>query len=483
MAILIYTSANSDPINTRVDGEADLSGADSLPLSHDFYVAALDSNDPAATFTYQWYVTAKPTTSSAVLVNDNTDTVTLDNVDIWGNHRLFCVAQNTLTGEFSEADILKAPNSSFVNLNVISPYAQIEKPAKGERNWFDKANEWAQRIEDLYFDRGTGGLDVDVGGNSAAVEGTTGSVQVFNGDTYKVRGTTNEIEVTGTNDLDGATNAFVTKIGLPNSVQITNTLTVGGTAICEDELNVTNSINAGSDIYIAGNLVNSTAPYTNLNTDGQTWYLNRDLEGTGTLDGNCEILTKCDAPTETERGAPLLQGAPSWTNSPDTDFNPTARIANYRSYNFNSTVEGTIQVAQGATNYNISEYIESYSTADAGLWPHIVWRNHDTTPIYARKVTVLFHDVSFYQQGVDTPIALSFVESKAVLQNSWTNLQGTATWVESASNHVIMMELELLEPVSIDAGAFFGIIVLLTSGDTHHPPVRMSADCLAYAFV
>ena len=482
MAILIYTSANSDPINTRVDGEADLSGSDTLPLAHDFYVVALDSNDPSAVFTYQWYIAAKPSTSSAVLVNDNTDTVTLDNVDVWGNHRLFCVAQNVNTGEFSESDILKAPNASFVNLNVLSPNAVIEKPAKGERNWYDKANVWAQRIEDLYFDRGTGGLDVNVGGTSSAVDGTKASVGIFDGDEYLVRGTTNEIEVTGTDTLS-TDNKFTTKIGLPNQVIIGDTLTTGGSITSQDELTVTNDTNLNGDIYLGGSINSSSAPYVNINTDGETWFLNRDLNNDGTLDGNCEILTKCDPPTETERGAPLLQGAPSWTNSPDTDFNPTARIANYRSYNFNSTVEGTIQVAQGATNYNISDYIESYSTADAGLWPHIVWRNHDTTPIYARKVTVLFHDVSFYQQGVDTPIALSFVESKAVLQNSWTNLQGTATWVESASNHVIMLELELLEPVAIDAGAFFGIIVLLSSDDTHHPPVRMSADCLAYAFV
>ena len=482
MAILIYTSANSDPINTRVDGEADLSGADSLPLSHDFYVVALDSNDPAAVFTYQWYITAKPNSSAAVLVNDNTDTVTLDNVDVWGNHRLFCVAQNVSTGEFSESDILKAPNASFVNLNVISPNAQIEKPAKGERNWFDKANEWAQRIEDLYFDRGTGGLDVDVGGNSASVEGTTGSITIFDGDTYKVRGTTNEIEVTGTNDLNGATSAFVTKIGLPDQVVVSDTLTTGGSIVCGDEITSTNSINANGGIFFSGNIASTTAPYTRLHTDGNTWYLNRDLDDDGVLDGDCEILTKCDAPTTTERGAPLLQASPVWPAGQVTDFNPDARIPNYRTNCFNSTVEGTIQVVQGGTNFNISDYIESYSTADAGLWPHIVWRNHDIAPIYAKKVTVLFHDVSFFDPAVDSPIQLAFVESKSVLTNSWTNLQGAATWTQSASNHILMYELELQAPVSIDAGAFFGIIVLVTT-DTNHPPIRMSADCFTYAFV
>lgn len=481
MAILIYTSANSDPINTRVDGEADLSGADSLPLSHDFYVAALDSNDSAATFTYQWYITAKPTTSSAVLVNDNTDTVTLDNVDVWGNHRLFCVAQNTLTGEFSEADILKAPNSSFVNLNVISPNAQIEKPAKGERNWFDKANEWAQRIEDLYFDRGTGGLDVDVGGNSASVEGTTGSITIFDGEAYKVRGTTNEIEVTGTNDLDGATNSFVTKIGLPNDVRVSNNLNVGGTATCEDELTVTNSINAGSDIYIAGNLVNSTAPYTNLNTDGQTWYLNRDLNGDGTLDGNCEILTKCDAPTTTERGAPLAGGLVSFPSG-DVDFNQDKKIPASNLLHFNSHVEGTIQIALGATSYNLSEYIEAFSTSDQGVWPHLIFRNQSGTTIVTKKVTVLFHDITSYDVGTDGLFDLAYVKSKSILTNSWTNLQGSATWTHTENQHVAYYELDLLAPVAIDDGDFFGIIVGVIP-DVARGPVRMSCDITAHGFI
>ena len=482
MAILIYTSANSDPLNTRVDGEADLSGADSLPLSHDFYVVALDSNDPAAVFTYQWYITAKPSTSSAVLVNDNTDQVTLDNVDIWGNHRLFCVAQNVSTGEFSESDILKAPNSSFVNLNVISPNAQIEKPAKGERNWYDKANVWAQRIEDLYFDRGTGGLDVDVGGNQPSVVGTTATVKIFNGDTYKVRGTANEIEVTGIDQINDPSADFITKIGLPNQVVIGDTLTTNGAIYALDEITASGSINATNGIYFSGNIASATAPYTNINTDGNTWFLNRDLDDDGTLDGNCEILTKCDPPTTSERGAPILQGLPTWNSGDVTDFNPNGTLPNYRHVVFNSHVEGTIQIAQYATNYNLSDYIESYDPADAGVWPHIIWRNQDVNPIYPRKVTVLFHDVSFFDPAVNAPIDLLFVSSKNVLNNSWNNAQGTATWVQNASNHVLYYELELLAPISIDTGAFFGVMVVSTS-DTHHPPVRMSADCLTFAFV
>ena len=134
MAIIVYTSVNSNPITTKQDGVIDLSSTGVLPSNVDIYAAAIDTENPSASFSFQWYLLAKPTTSAVSILNALDPSTTLQDVDLWGNYRLFCIAQNTSTGAFSESDILKAPNSSFLNINVISQFAAIEKPAKGERN-------------------------------------------------------------------------------------------------------------------------------------------------------------------------------------------------------------------------------------------------------------------------------------------------------------------------------------------------------------
>ena len=43
---------------------------------------------------------------------------------------------------------MKAPSSAFVVVRVASPNRGIQKMAKGERNWYNDAWEWAQAIED-----------------------------------------------------------------------------------------------------------------------------------------------------------------------------------------------------------------------------------------------------------------------------------------------------------------------------------------------
>ena len=148
MAIIAYASAHSSPVaNPSSDVTVDLSAV-SLPQSSlQIYGAAEDSANPSATFTWQWYIMAKPSGSTVALSSATAQNPLVNNVDAWGNVRLFLVATNTATAETSSTDPLRAPSSAFVVVRVLSALQGIQKPAAGERNWFDDLAVWADRIE------------------------------------------------------------------------------------------------------------------------------------------------------------------------------------------------------------------------------------------------------------------------------------------------------------------------------------------------
>lgn len=148
MAIIAYASANSAPVsNPAVDYTVDLSAVSLPQTGLQIYGAATDSSDPSATFSWQWYIMAAPTGSTVALSSATAQNPLVNNVDIWGNVRLFLVATNTATSETSETDPLRAPSSAFVVIRVLSANEGIQKPAAGERNWYDDLSVWADRIE------------------------------------------------------------------------------------------------------------------------------------------------------------------------------------------------------------------------------------------------------------------------------------------------------------------------------------------------
>jgi hypothetical protein len=148
MAIVAYASAHADPANNpTVDYTVDLSSV-SLPQSSlQIYGAAADSANPGASFSWQWYILGKPSGSSVALSSATTQNPLVNVVDKWGNVRLFLVATNTSTAETSSTDPLRAPSSAFVVIRVLSEQQGIQKPAPGERNWFDDLAVWADKIE------------------------------------------------------------------------------------------------------------------------------------------------------------------------------------------------------------------------------------------------------------------------------------------------------------------------------------------------
>lgn len=122
-----------------------------LPVDVNLYGNAVDSNDANAVFTYSWSILSQTHQSPLVSLSGNgaVQNPTLEQVNTWGNIRCFLVVTNNNSGETSQTDPLRAPDSAFVTVRLKSPSATIQKIASGERNWHNDADDWVQAIEDL----------------------------------------------------------------------------------------------------------------------------------------------------------------------------------------------------------------------------------------------------------------------------------------------------------------------------------------------
>lgn len=152
MAITAYASSTNTPIVSQVQPVIDLSGAGTLPSNVQLYAAAVDTQQGGATFSFSWHLLQKPTGSTATLSAANIANPILNNVDVWGNYRLFVIATNISTGLSSERDPLKAPNSAFIQLAVKSENRGLQKGAIGEREWHTGYNHLVSTVETIAGD-------------------------------------------------------------------------------------------------------------------------------------------------------------------------------------------------------------------------------------------------------------------------------------------------------------------------------------------
>lgn len=144
--IITYTSSQPSPVASQHDKIIDLASV-SLPQTNiQLYGQAQDSNHPSASFLYSWSL-SKPSGSSATLSSTTIQNPILNNVDIWGNYRLFLIATNTSTGETSQSDAILAPQSSFVHIRVLSENKGLQKPSTGEKNWSSIYNTLVEEVE------------------------------------------------------------------------------------------------------------------------------------------------------------------------------------------------------------------------------------------------------------------------------------------------------------------------------------------------
>jgi hypothetical protein len=166
--IIAYASGNSAPIsNPSIDPSILLSSV-TPPINEpvQVYGDAVDTNDPNATFTWQWTILDP---QGVTLADPTSQNVTV-NVTAWHNVRLHLVATNASTGETSETNILLAPSASFCDIRVYSERRSIELPAKGTRDWHQSMSVWANAIENS--------LPVSAGVNDLADVSTATGAQV-----------------------------------------------------------------------------------------------------------------------------------------------------------------------------------------------------------------------------------------------------------------------------------------------------------------
>ena len=121
-----------------------------LPEVITIEASAVDSSDPSAVFAYSWHFLGTPPNTAAALAN-NRAAITTFTADIWGSYRLFCIAQNTSTGETSIVDPLAAPSSSFLDIEVLSENYDLVKPAKTQREWQERYWHLVDTVEGLTF--------------------------------------------------------------------------------------------------------------------------------------------------------------------------------------------------------------------------------------------------------------------------------------------------------------------------------------------
>jgi hypothetical protein len=168
----------------------------------DLYAEAVDSEDPAASFTFAWSVLNLRTGQTASLLNANTATPTLENLSgVWGDIRVFCIATNSATSATSESDPIQAPASAFATLEIESTNQQLTLPAVGSREWYKASDRVSSVLETL----NTNGISTATQNNAGELilgltDGTSLNVGV-------VRGADGADGAAGADGADGAAGA------------------------------------------------------------------------------------------------------------------------------------------------------------------------------------------------------------------------------------------------------------------------------------
>lgn len=148
MAVTAYASSDANPIaNPSVTAVVDLSAV-ALPQNVTLYADLIDSEDGAPTKTFQWYVVGSDPDNAPVLVNDDTDTVTVP-LTTWYNCQMFVVGTNTNSGASSAAAFSSAPASAKVDIRVLEDDSGLERFARGQEI-SENVNNWAVQIRDNY---------------------------------------------------------------------------------------------------------------------------------------------------------------------------------------------------------------------------------------------------------------------------------------------------------------------------------------------
>jgi hypothetical protein len=423
ISVTISTSPNPDLAGSQ-DQVINLNTGDTLPQDVNLYAVAVDSDDSVANFTYSWHLLRKPSGSGVLLSDAQIQNPVLEGVDVWGDYRLFCIATNTSTQATSEADPIKAGNSAFCQVRVRSQHLALVKPAAGERDWFTFAYEWVDAIEafDPLIDDHEERITVlEAAGAATTFDALTdtdfntlldGQVAQYNSSTGNwenvtlalgsstllladtdssvslplaterlgLKGTSN-IEVDVASVASGKDFTFT----LADQVNINDTLTVGGLLTAEDEISAQQSINALSDIYVTGRVMDSASPYTYLIGKADGWYMSDD----GTAGAECKLLTRCQEPgtTTTTRGG-VIKSTDKWSSSNSDGTLPSVHILHY-----SQIAEHTVYTNDAADQPHVDSNDDTINASQTGVTQitshsHFLFKNQTGREIYLTDLNV-----------------------------------------------------------------------------------------------
>lgn len=406
--ITAFTSAVSTNIQTAPEDKELAQSA--LTTTVQVFADAVDSEDGSATFTFSWSILDKPSGSSASFDNATLQNPTLQNVDTWGNYRLFCIATNTSTSATSEDDQILAPNSAFVTVRVNSTNRGLEKPAKGERDWHTRAHEWVSAIEDTDLeDLDNVSITTLATNDLLRYDGTNwvnGANLTHLGDvTISNPSNTQVLRYNGTNWENGA--EAVANIRLVDSVSATSaTLNteLGDLNVASSDSNLEFNITTANndltlDLSLADNVgINGDLTVNDDNGavdskvnfkrgDGNTPNIMYDQsESTFSLsrDGSTNevIMTQGDVPTQTVRGGVLLSGT----------ANTTGKILDVERLIFTGGADQSVHSDAKHDTIRCIDGTGGLTPASTSNHCHVIFRNKTGFTITLVNITVLLLD-------------------------------------------------------------------------------------------
>jgi hypothetical protein len=506
--LIAYASGASNPTQSQVDVIVDLQGGDTLPTTAQVYGGGVDTNNPSASFTFSWSLLRKPSSSAGALNDGALQNPIVGGVDVWGNYLLFLIVTNPATGESSEIDPIAAPSSAFVAVRVKSEQLGLEKPAAGERDWFNKAYVWVDAIEDhegrvsaLETLSQTFALDdlsdvtlgtltqgdvlkyngvewlnstVDLAGLSDVTLGTltSGNALVYDGadwvngdvpssltisDEYGAESTTvnlltEQLVLVSDNGSNVITHGTIN--GNPKlSIDVAPTLTV-------DTLNVNGDITVNADgtatdpaIFMLDGSIN--APAIIYDTSATTFKIKRT-----SAEGFKKVITEADRASTSQYGVVTIE-----TNS--TGFNSNSKILDVERLMFTGAVDGMVTYKSSTQNHKDNDSNVEILQADntnIAQRPALIFKNVTGEVIAVSDIALVMassgisstqeYAFSFVVYNNLTKLATHVIDAQTALP-AFTRV-GDNQAGECSFNYVTDNSGS---PLEVPPNAFFGVLV------------------------
>ena len=330
----------------------------------DIYGDAVDSNDPSASFSFQWQVLNLRTNQTASISNVNQANTTLQNFSgVWGNIRCFLIATNTATQETSETNPILAPDSAFITLELTSSDKSLTLPAIGSRNWYDSQDKVSEEVE--AFTQGESIQSASVNGAGELI------IELVSGETINagvVQGADGADGADGANGTNGdsAYDIWLAQGNTGTEADFLASLQGADGADGADGSNLTNELAFTTDVYYWYDWDNQTyhqgfnppkliivgGCFVNSNNDMSIQQLNVNIKDGGVLNNTADFYLFTTTPTnwinKTITTTNMIASMPAQTiaNAPNNaqvgDTGVTVTAGTYFGVAMTTTAEGII---------------------------------------------------------------------------------------------------------------------------------------------